>query len=298
MLELPSKKDIENISLEILKSNKALDVFPTPISNIVNYSDLVIADNIDLSSFKPSFFDKISSSVLQKFQKIRGFLDREEKTIYLDLNQPNQRKNFVKLHEVGHNVLPWQKEIMQCLDDDTSLDDTTKEEFEAEANYFASITLFQQDRFINELEKLPLSIESAKYLAKYFGSSIHAALRRYIESSKKHCALLVLENITPKGSPPNCNVKGFITSRKFNKSFGEIEWEHQLGYKWSFVQDYYFGKRFKTDGIISLITSDGEVIFNYHFFNNSYNAFVLFFPVGEIQKSKVTFIVTDSKVKN
>lgn len=292
MVDLPSRKDIERISYDILKASKALDVFPTPIQRIVDYSDLVVADNIDVSKIEQSFRGRITNSFFRKLKQIRGILDREEKVIYLDLTQPVKRMNFVKLHEIGHNVLPWQKDIMQYLDSDETLDESTQEEFEAEANYFASSTLFQQDRFLDEVKGLPLSIETSIHLGKYFGSSVHAALRRYVEVSPKRCALLVLEDITPKGTQPFCSVKNFFASKKFENEFGFIEWKLQLGYKWLFVQDYYHGKKMKKDGSITLSTENGEVDFTYHFFNNSYNAFVLFFPFGETQNSKTTFCVS------
>lgn len=225
-------------------------------------------------------------------QKVRGFLDRREKIIYLDLAQSVNRQNFVKLHETGHGVLPWQKQTMEFLDDDDSLDPLTNEEFEAEANYFASITLFQQDRFDSEISKLPLSLETVTHLSKQFGASVHATFRRYVERSNKRCALLVLQNITPQGDKPNCEPRNYFHSEPFRHDFGNLQWKNNLGYKWLFVQDYYYGRRFKTNGEITLDTQNGKVEFNYHFFNNTYNAFVFFFPKGERIKSRTKFIIS------
>lgn len=49
MCAIQSIKDIEKISLEILKDSKSLDVFPTPIDRIVSYVDLKVSSNIDIS---------------------------------------------------------------------------------------------------------------------------------------------------------------------------------------------------------------------------------------------------------
>ncbi|HRI34692.1 MAG TPA: ImmA/IrrE family metallo-endopeptidase, partial [Saprospiraceae bacterium] len=210
-----------------------------------------------------------------------------------DLSQKNERKNFVKLHEVGHAVLPWQKSVHNILqDDDNSLHLDTNEEFEAEANYFASITLFQHDRFNFELDKLNLSIESAMSLAKIFGASVHASLRRYIECSEKRCALLVLENISAMGTPVQCNLRNKFLSKKFKKSFNDLIIPEVLGYKWLFVQDYYYKRKFKKNTSISLITSNGNADFTYQFFYNGYNAFVFIFPLGEKKSSKTKIIIT------
>lgn len=294
MIDLHSKKDIEKISLEILKNSKSLDVFPTPVSEIISYSELIVRNDIDISLIHDGYFSKANDVLRRALSKVRGMLDRSEKTIYLDLSQGKERKNFVKLHEVGHAVLPWQKQIHEILeDDDSSLHIDTNEEFEAEANYFASITLFQHDRFDFELDKLNLNIGSAMQLAKIFGASVHASLRRYVERSNKRCALLVLENISAKGSLPKCNLRDKFLSKKFEKSFGDIVIPNELGYTWLFVKDYYHGRKIKNDGFISLTTLNGEADFTYQFFFNSYNAFVFLFPYGEKKSSKTKIIIVE-----
>lgn len=292
MEHLQSKKDIENISHEILKASKSLDVFPTPIDNIVQYSDLIIADGIDLKSLEKKYKSFFFSEVLKSgLSKVRGFLDRSEKLIYLDLDQKESRKSFVKLHETGHNVLPWQKKTLQFLDDDESLNLDVKEEFEAEANYFASITLFQNDRFLNEVKKYELGIPSALQLSKHFGASGHATLRRYVETSKKRCALLVLESLSNKGQVVSGNFRNAFYSPSFEKEFGQINWPEKFGYKWSFMQDHCFNKKMNLDGKIHLSTANGSSGFNYHFFNNTFNGFVLIFPKGESKKTRSKIIV-------
>jgi Zn-dependent peptidase ImmA (M78 family) len=293
--QLQSKKDIEKISIDILKDSKSYGVFPTPIDKIITYSELIVAGGIDLKSLQEkhkSFF--FSDAFKSGLSKIRGFLDRREKIIYVDTEQNINRQGFVKLHETGHNVLPWQKNVLEFLDDDSTLDPKTKEEFEAEANYFASGTLFQHDLFLDEIKKYELGIPATFQLAKYFGASTHATLRRYVEQSHKRCALLVLEKISPKGQPPAACFRNSFHSSKFVKEFGEITWPDQFGFTWSFIQDYYFNKRVKMDGVVSLETSNGRKEFHYHFFNNTFNAFVLFFPKGENKKTRTKIILKTS----
>jgi Zn-dependent peptidase ImmA (M78 family) len=292
MVEITSKKDIEKISFDLLKHSKALDKFPTQVNHIINYAELVINKDVDLSKIDESFISKTSKGLKNLMSNVRGFLDRREKIIYLDLAQGPTRRNFVALHEAGHNLLPWQHDIMEFMDYDATLDPETDEEFEAEANYFASITLFQHDRFDSEISKLPLSLESVTHLSKQFGASVHATFRRYVARSKKRCALLVLQNISPKGNMPLCEFRDYFSSESFENDFGIIEWLQQFGYTWPFVQDYYHKRRFKVDGEICLETKGGSVEFAYHFFNNTYNAFVFIFPKGEKIKSRTKFIVS------
>ena len=49
MCVIQSIKDIEKISLEILKDSKSLDIFPTPIDKIVSYVNLTVSSNVDIS---------------------------------------------------------------------------------------------------------------------------------------------------------------------------------------------------------------------------------------------------------
>lgn len=293
MLEEHTRKDIEKHSLEVLKGCKGLDVFPTPVDSIVEYTELAIATGIDLSSVNESFFSNFSSDLLRSgLSKIRGILDRSHKIIYLDLSQKTSRQGFVKLHEVGHEILPWQKKSLAYLDDDNTLGEDINEDFEAEANYFASITLFQHDRFLNQASKLELGINAPLYLAKHFGSSAHAALRRYVECSKKRCALLVLENCTHKPLQASCDLRNYFQSPKFDKEFGQLTFPLKFGYKWPFVQHYYFNRKMQS-GEITMPTKNGDVQFNYEFFNNTYNAFVLIFPKGENKKTRTKIIIKE-----
>ena len=61
MIDEFTKRDIEKISYELLKSSKSLDVFPTPVDSILNYSDFVVDNKIDLLNIKHSFFVQIYS---------------------------------------------------------------------------------------------------------------------------------------------------------------------------------------------------------------------------------------------
>lgn len=300
MLDDHSKADIEKISHDILKQSKALDVFPTPINIIREYTELRLDNHFDLSKVDRTFFERVLDGskeglkILQSgLSKVKGFFDRSEKTIYIDANQNGGRKNFVELHEIGHSVLPWQNEVMLASDNDETLLESFEDQFEAEANYFASITLFQHDRFVNELSKLPLDINSAMSLAKTFGSSVHSALRNYVLKSRNKCALLVLTPISGAlGNSSICDTRDLFYSVPFQKEFGELELPNEFGFKWNFIQDYKFKKKINKNGEMELITKEGEVInTNYHFFNNTYNLFVFIFPKGEKNKSRTKIIL-------
>ena len=296
MLDSYNQQQIEKISYEILKRAKALDVFPTPIDKIIRQADLIVANHIDLSQVKQSFFERLTDGAKSWVKEIRGVLDRQQRVIYLDMSVGEQRKNFVKLHETGHDLLPWQPAIINCLDDDDTLSPEIEMQFEAEANFFASLTLFQHDRFDDAMSKLPLGIAAAKYLSKTFGSSIHAALRRLVERTSKRCALLILEK--PYYFPTfACRIRNYIQSPMFTATFGELTWDEEVTDKQglSFIEMYACGKRYSEEGEITLIGTNEPISLKYHYFNNSYNTFVLLFPDGENTSTGTKIIVTSNK---
>lgn len=292
MIDTYTKQQIEKIAYQLLKSSKALDKFPTPVDDIIAHADLLVEMGVDLSKVETtSFFKKLTVDFSKILSKVRGILDRKEKTIYLDLSQQPTRRNFVKLHEAGHHLLPWQKAIFDCVDNDQTLSHEVHEQFEAEANYFASTVLFQHDRFQYQMSKLDLSIGAAMSLAKTFGASNHATMRKFVESTTKRCALLVLEKHELAGNTALYKARDYFQSEKFTSSFGKIVWPDKLGYTWEFVKDYFHGRRMKTDGALLLTTKAGEEEFEYHFFNTTYNGFVLIFPKKENKRPKVTYII-------
>lgn len=296
MLDSYNQQQIETISIELLRRSKAWDVFPTPVDRIVSTAELAVADNIDLSQVKRSFLERITDGakgfVKNVARDLRGVLDRKKRVIYLDMSVGETRKNFVKLHETGHELFPWQKEILNCLDDDQTLNPAFEEEFEAEANFFASLTLFQQDRFDYELKQLELGIPAAKFLAKKFGASIHATLRRLVERTSKRCALLVLEK--PQRFPHfSCKVRDYFQSEAFSIDFGELEWDEELrlDHELSFIEMYSFGKRYSEGGKVTIHTVDESISLRFHYFNNTYNVFVLLFPEGENTPTRTKILI-------
>jgi len=289
MVELQSKKDIEKISYEILKASRSFDVFPTPIDKIVSYAELSVNSG-DLSKIPSNFFSKKLDTLKRALGKVQGALDRSEKIVYLDLSTHPSKQKFVKLHEVGHKVLSWQQHTYEVLEDDeNTLDADAREEFEAEANFFASATLFQQDRFLSEMDKYGLEIGAALQLSKHFGASTHSTLRRYVEYSQKRCALIVLKDCTSIGA----KLRDRFQSNSFTKTFGELSIPENIDRVYPFVNDYCCKRKHKIDGLMSLPTQNGSVDFTYHFFDNSYNGFVLLFPIGEKKSSRTKIIIND-----
>jgi len=288
---LEAAHDIDRITRNILIASKAWGKLPTPVDQIIQFTELQIERGVDLSTVEPGFLTKNFHFLSRALTKAIGMVDLRHKVIYLDHSQIESRKNFVKLHEVGHKALSWQSDLLGFMDDEATLDPSVKDQFEREASYFASDALFQLDRFDDEVAKLPLCIKSPQVLAQKFGGSNHAAIRRYVERSKKRCALLVLHK-PQKNGEYSVLIRDYFQSQPFTAEFGEITWYGgKCGLEWIFVREIQRGRKWHEDGQVALVTGSGEsVTFLYHFFNTPYNTFILLLPVGEENRSKVIIL--------
>lgn len=59
---------------------------------------------------------------------------------------------------------------------------------------------------------------------------------------KKRCALIVLENITPRGEQAKCFLKDLFVSEKFEEHFGELGIPDELGFTWPLCSGLLFRK--------------------------------------------------------
>ncbi len=283
-------KALDTIAYNLLKGAKALGVFPTPVDRIVAEAELSIDRGVDLSRIEPSFLERFGSGFSRTMKKFLGICDIRQKVIYLDHSQKESRNNFITLHETIHGVSPWQRDLLAAMDDEQSLNPDVKEIFEREANYGASSLLFQLHHFDDEAAKLPLTIKSPQALAQKFGGSAHAAIRRYVQRSAKRCAVLVLHPPQQNGQF-GARFRNYFQSDSFTAEFGDISWPDFCTLPLPFVSDLKFNRRFHEKGKILLLTIDGSLTeFEYHFFNNTFNAFVFILPKGERIRSRVRIV--------
>lgn len=288
---LDAADEIDKIARNILVGSKAAGKFPTPVDEIIAYTDLSLATGVDLSRPQGGLLASTAEIFGRISRKVLGMIDLRQKTIYLDQSQAATRKNFVKLHEVGHGVLPWQCHLLGCQDDETTIAPEVEEIYEREASYFASSALFQLDRFDEEAAKLPLSIASARVLAQRFGGSVQAAVRRYAERSPKRCALLVLHKADGAG-PYRAKVRNYFESRSFAKEFGGLEWPTECGVEFEFIKDMQRRRRDHQTGQICTTTRQLQLVtLKYDYFDNSYHVFVLLYPSGEKITTRTKIIV-------
>lgn len=192
--DLESSKDIKKITNQLLKEADAHGVFPTPVNDIVSAAGL--------TEVKEDLFDESILSKLPKFlknkieaikYKVLAAIDRKEKLIYINHEHGNEgSKSFRRLHEVTHDILPWQSDLGYA-DDHSNLQSSVRNLFEREANFGAAELQFQNDKFTLISKDYQISFSSIIDLSQLIGSSIHAATRRFVETHSVPMALIVVK---------------------------------------------------------------------------------------------------------
>jgi hypothetical protein len=265
-----------------LRDSGALGVFPTPVERIVASAKLSIEKDVSLD---PGFFSKLyragTETVRKAVSKVLGLFDAGSRRIYLDLTVSKQKRAFITLHETGHGTLPWQRDTYEYLEDcEETLDPDIKEQFEREANVFASEVLFQGERFAVEAHSREFSIKTAIDLSKLFGASLYASLRKYVSTNANPCVLLVYEapaSLIGKGY--GAQLRRVIGSPSFAEQFGDVAWPERCT-RDTFLSPLLFPRwRIKESMKCTVLVDARAVPCRVDAFNNGkYGYYVILFP--------------------
>jgi len=224
--------------------------------------------------------------------RLLGALDVRERTIYLDRSQHPARQRFNHGHELGHDALPWHR-AAYFGDDRHTLNPDTADLLEAEANTFSAETLFQVDRFTEEANGYRLGLEVPLGLAERWEVSRHAAMRRYVETSPRSCALLLIGRYPVAiGAGRAVRVLESFESTAFRRRFGiarqrlpavldviryGVAADALAALGGELAQPVAAG-RLPLDGSLGV-----EAVFEYEVTSNTYSAFALIFERPRIQ---------------
>jgi hypothetical protein len=127
----------------------------------------------------------------QDHKKIQAMLDTEERAVTFRAGLPIQQRNWGCLHEIGHEFLPWQREILYFCPL-LMLPIGVQKEFELEADIFAAEAFFFGERFPKYVAQGEWGLTTAIDLAdNVFGTSLHSTFVHYVENSETPCCLLV-----------------------------------------------------------------------------------------------------------
>jgi hypothetical protein len=215
--DLDSGNKIAAATDQLLRAASAYGRFPTPVEDLIGAAKLTQPEQSLLSDSLINSAPKHIREALTSIRlKVRALLDRKAREIHLHPEvERSGQKAFKQLHEVGHDILPWQRELAYA-DDDSTLSWSTDRLFEQEANQAAAELLFQRETFTRVANDYEIGIASIIDLSQKFGSSIHAAFRRYIEVNGNSVAGLTLETSPVHLAPLTYQRKEVVHSDKFN----------------------------------------------------------------------------------
>jgi Zn-dependent peptidase ImmA (M78 family) len=220
-LLLASSEDVRRYARGAIKAAGADEVLPVPLDDIVEAVGLHKENLFELGD--TSLPDEILRIARRLSGKVVGAFARREKTVYVDLNQSAPRGRFTLGHELGHSALPWH-DAFYHVDDPTTLNADTKIQLEQEANLFAAEVIFGLERFTTEADSFRPSISVPLSLAKNYGTSNHATLRRYAAQSRRPLALITLGQHVKQNPLPHLPVwtTQCESSATFNDKYGTI----------------------------------------------------------------------------
>lgn len=198
MLEdLPSHKDIARLTDRLLREADAYGRLPTPVTDILAAAELVEAPQTFLGATAIAQAPAHLRGILSRMSgKVHAVLDRRTREVHVNpATDLAGQQAFKRLHETSHDLFTWQHVDdghNGFADDQWTLSPKTQILFEREANQGAAELLFQRDRFATIASDYAVSSGAVIELAERFGSSIHAAFRRYVETHRGAVAGVVL----------------------------------------------------------------------------------------------------------
>lgn len=229
-LSLAQRQLIAKHADKVLRDADAYGVFPTPIDSVMEAAKVFIASEDLADEGLIRAMQRAAKSaghtLKRALEKVLGIVHVASRLIYLDKTVHVAKLPILKLHEMAHAVLPWQKDIYVVTEDcHQTLAPEIADEFEQEATSFATEVIFQLNTFTREAADHDMNILVPVRLSKSYGASIYSAVRRYVSTHHKACMVLVLE-------PPQiheelgftCDLRRSIASDSFTEQFGKLAW--------------------------------------------------------------------------
>lgn len=243
----------------------------------------------------------ISHRRCASFAARRTALDRKTREIHIspDIDHDGQRR-FKTLHEVTHDILPWQEDVAYA-DDGMTLSWSTRIKFEQEANQGGAELLFQRELFETMAADYEIGFPAIVELSERFGSSIHAAFRRYVETHKRRVGGVVLDKSPCQADPLGYKRREAVGSASWTDRYDNpADWPKVLcGQPYRFVNDIELLTSFAhPTPTMSYPDLDGEPTqIRVELFSNSYSVFVLLWGPRRERFKRKRIIVPSAAIR-
>lgn len=224
-----TRREIEAVTLRLLREAGVAEP-PVPVGRIVEHLELH-RGFYDLQS--PSFLDRAKHKIIIHGRKLSEMLRRiklaavllyDEDRIVLDTQLPKIKHDWSTCHEVAHRVLPWHKTYFRGDTAETLAPDW-HELLEAEANYGASEIMFCGPLFRQEARDLAPTWASVEQIAKRYGKSKTATLRRFVEHGPDLPMVMLVSTPYWEERPPDqvSRCRHCVPSPEFAQHFSSIQ---------------------------------------------------------------------------
>jgi len=223
---VPDERAIEVETRKLLKSAGIKVQFPTPVEAIVAAAGLEQPRDSLLSEQVIAEAPKHLQRAVRRLGggRLLALLDRRRREVHVDPSIQNEGKRaFATLHEVAHDILPWQR-FLAYADSTGTLAPSVNSLFEREANLGASNLLFQHDAFTQLANEYTTEHASIMELSKIVGASGHSTFRRYVSSHNGVVAGIVLELSPCSFDPLAYRRNEVVLSAAWPEMFGDYIW--------------------------------------------------------------------------
>lgn len=217
--ELPDddRQRIRQHVLALLRKADAVGVFPTPLEQVMEVAQLVAAGDITLDlEERRQLRKRFGSLVDLVLDRLQGAIHFKAREVWVKSEMHVLRRRFVTAHEIGHDVLPWQRDVLAYLDDHERLRSDVRLVYERQANQAAIELLAQGDALRKEADDSRLTVRLISELSAKYQISMQATARRTVEESRQEAALAVRF----RGSSGHLGPNHVYCSRSFATRFG------------------------------------------------------------------------------
>ncbi|GLC28252.1 ImmA/IrrE family metallo-endopeptidase [Roseisolibacter agri] len=181
----------DEIRAAVRRMLDACDVYdpPTPLDRLLDYRGLTTEEREALDTNR--FLPRAIRRALHRIRgRVRGILDLQARHVYVDATLHPHRRTFLYHHEVAHDVLEWHNALF-VITPEWALQPDVRRVFEAEANRFAALSLFQVDDLARWQRGRRLEAKDLAALAARYGTSLNATARHYVAEQDLPAALVV-----------------------------------------------------------------------------------------------------------
>ena len=154
----------------------------------------------------------------KEFQKIDAMLDVKAKSVALRQDLHRHSRKWGCVHEVAHSAIPWHVDLLFYCPI-VLLPLRVQKQMELEADAFTSDCLYLGSRFLEEAKSYPFGIRPVIRLADQYETSIHSALRRFVEENTERCCLLVWRTPKENMAAPTLSLHYYVPSKSFPGGF-------------------------------------------------------------------------------